>query len=62
MEPQYVSEKEAAIITGLAVKTLSDYRYRSVGPVYMKIGRAVRYKVVDLGAWMDRHAVGVLTD
>lgn len=40
--------KQAAEYLGLAVSTLNKWRCHGGGPVYIKLGRAVRYRVQDL--------------
>ncbi len=47
-----VDTKGAAERIGLAVKTLENMRTRGDGPKFMKLGRAVRYRLADLDAWM----------
>ena len=55
-----LNEKEAAAYIGMSVSflqkdRLADGRPRghAPGPRYIKIGRAVRYLVEDLDAWLD---------
>jgi predicted DNA-binding transcriptional regulator AlpA len=50
---RYVREKQAAEITGFAVQTLRNKRHNGDGPPYVKKGRAVRYPLADLVAWME---------
>ncbi len=59
MKPEYVNEKEAARITGLAVKTLQNFRYLKREIPYAKIGSACRYKVQDLIDYMESKRVHV---
>jgi len=33
--------------------TLSDWRTKRVGPAYVRIGRLIRYRKVDLDAWLE---------
>ena len=40
--------KQAAEYLGLAVSTLNKWRCHGGGPVFIKMGRAVRYRVEDL--------------
>ena len=46
----------AAAITGLSVSTLNKLRCSGGGPAFLKLGRAVRYKPVDLKDWLDSSA------
>lgn len=49
---------EAAIYTGLAVKTLEKMRHRGDGPLFVKYSRnAIRYRVADLDNWMRARIV-----
>lgn len=43
---------EAALITGLAVKTLEAMRVEGRGPAFMKLGRRVQYRLADVLAFM----------
>lgn len=43
---------EAAEYCRLSVPTLERFRLHGDGPVYLKIGRAVRYRDEDLDAWL----------
>ena len=48
-----VDEKMAAKITGLSVRTLQARRYFGQPPKFLKLGRAVRYRVSDLEDYLD---------
>ncbi len=45
--------KQASEYLGLAVSTLNKWRCHGGGPVFVKMGRAVRYRVVDLEAYIS---------
>jgi predicted DNA-binding transcriptional regulator AlpA len=48
-----VDEREAAaILGGLKPQTLACWRLRGDGPAFCKIGRAVRYRLSDLAAYI----------
>lgn len=47
-----LNEKEASQYTGFSVRTLQDWRFRGVGPSYIKIGRSVRYRLSELDAFL----------
>lgn len=47
----------AAEYVGLGKSTLDKLRTTGGGPRYLKLGRAVRYRVSDLETWMERQAV-----
>lgn len=42
----------AAELCGLSVSTLNKLRLAGGGPRYAKLGRAVRYRVSDIDAWI----------
>ena len=43
-----IDEKKASKVLGVAVQTLRNWRHQRRGPVYIKMGRSVRYQVGDL--------------
>lgn len=45
-------EKDAANYLELSVHTLRQRRFRSMPPVYVKIGRSVRYLLSDLDTFI----------
>lgn len=47
-QPRAVNEKEASQMIGVAVQTLRNWRHQRKGPVYIKMGRLVRYEIDDL--------------
>ena len=52
--PQLLNETEAADILGVRPRTLSNWRCRGGGPIYVKMGsKAVRYRLNDLNAFID---------
>jgi excisionase family DNA binding protein len=48
-----MNEREAAKRLGCKVSTLRKWRFLGKGPVYVQIGRLVRYSEADLIAFMD---------
>ena len=38
---------------GLSPRTLERYRVTGQGPLYLKVGRRVLYRRVDLDAWLE---------
>lgn len=48
---------QAAARMGLASSTLRKLRVTGEGPVYLKLGRAVRYRAQDLDAWLNARTV-----
>ena len=55
--PRYVDEKEVSKITGLALPTLRNWRFKRIGISYSKVGRSVRYSMSDVLDYMDSRKV-----
>lgn len=49
----YLKVQEVAALTGLSVSTLALYRRNGLAPRYLKLGRAVRYRLSDVIEFMD---------
>jgi predicted DNA-binding transcriptional regulator AlpA len=49
----YLNTKRAAHYVGLSESLLEKRRCNGDGPIYSQIGKAVRYLVSDLDAWMQ---------
>lgn len=47
MEPAYMSERQLAAYWGISARTLQRWRIEGRGPRYVKLGRSVRYRIVD---------------
>ena len=57
-ENSVMDEKQAAAQLGVSVSLLRKWRVnRDGGPVYLKIGRAVRYSTEDLDAFLQANRV-----
>jgi len=39
----------------ISVLTLADWRTKGIGPDYVKVGRLIRYRQVDLDTWIETH-------
>lgn len=52
-----VSRAEAAQILGVRPNTLAVWAHAGRGPAYLKIGRTVRYRTVDLEHFMAKGRV-----
>jgi len=48
---------DAASYLGLSISTLNKLRCFGTGPIYLKLGRAVRYDPRDLDQWLSDHRV-----
>ncbi len=58
IEPAAVTTAAAARFTGLSESALEKKRVEGTGPRFVRYGRrAIRYRIVDLSEWMDRHLV-----
>jgi predicted DNA-binding transcriptional regulator AlpA len=49
-----LTEPEAARFLKLSPRTLQHWRIRGEGPLFVSLGRAVRYSPRDLDAWLAR--------
>lgn len=52
-----LTQREAARLLRLSERTLERLRLQGGGPVYVKAGRAVRYRESDLEKWIDARVV-----
>lgn len=50
---EVMTVNQAADYLGLAVSTLNKWRCHGGGPVFIKMGRAVRYRSEDLEAYIS---------
>jgi hypothetical protein len=50
--PQALSERKAAVFIGMSPFFLRRRRREGTGPVYLKLGSAIRYRVADLENWL----------
>jgi predicted DNA-binding transcriptional regulator AlpA len=47
-----LTQRDAATLLALSVRTLERLRVSGFGPRFMKAGKAVRYREADLEAWV----------
>lgn len=52
-EQKYVDEAFAATVTGMSPAWFQRSRWLGNGPPYVKVGRAVRYRLDELIAWFE---------
>jgi excisionase family DNA binding protein len=52
-----LTTREAARYLSVSPRTLERLRLEGSGPRYCKIKRSVRYRILDLDAYLDRNAV-----
>ncbi|MFC1731108.1 helix-turn-helix transcriptional regulator [candidate division KSB1 bacterium] len=60
--PRYITEKQVAEITNLALSTLRNQRFEGVGIPYYKFGKAVRYLMSDVIEYCEKRKIKTLTD
>lgn len=53
-----LDERETACLLGMSVSWLRYCRCVGMGPAYVKIGRAVRYRPDDITAWLTSQISG----
>lgn len=51
--------QQVAILTGLSIETLAQWRSQRRGFPYLKIGRVVRYDAADVQAYLEGCRVSV---
>jgi predicted DNA-binding transcriptional regulator AlpA len=56
-EDTYMNAQQAALYLKSSTSTLAKRRLFGGGPSFTRIGRAVRYRKVDLDAWMAASVV-----
>jgi len=56
-EVRYVNEKKVAAMTDLSVQTLRNDRHLGKGIPYTKRGRAVRYRLDEVVAYMEARRI-----
>ena len=49
---RFITENEVALITGLSVHTLRNWRFMGKGMPYCRVGRAIRYDYSDVIEFM----------
>lgn len=48
-----LSQQQAAEFLGFSERTLEGWRYRGEGPIHVKVGGRVRYRMADLRAFAE---------
>ena len=62
MLDQLYNEKETAKLLSMSVKTLQRYRYTGGGPIYIKLGKSVRYKESDIEKYVSERTRYITTE
>jgi predicted transcriptional regulator len=52
-----LSPNDAARVLGVTEAALSRFRYEHRGPVFVRVGKLVRYREADLAAWLEANSV-----
>jgi len=52
-----LTEIQAAELLNLSTRTLQSWRIKGGGPRFLKLGRAIRYRVADLNEWLEARAL-----
>jgi predicted DNA-binding transcriptional regulator AlpA len=47
-----LTERELAEIMSFSPRTLQAWRQRQAGPPFIRVGRSIRYSLLDVIAWM----------
>ena len=50
-----LDQKQTAHFLGLSVRTLERHRLAGTGPLYVRVGRLVRYRQQDLADFVERN-------
>lgn len=50
-----LDQKAAAAYLGCKEQTLAEWRCKGIGPLFVKVGRLVRYTHQDLNAWIEQN-------
>jgi len=56
-ENALLNEVQTAKLLNLSTRTLQAWRVRGVGPVFVRAGRAIRYRRRDIIAWIEANTV-----
>lgn len=54
---ELIGEKEAAELLKLSVKTLRKWRSLGIGIKYVKMGRSIRYRLIDIESFLNASTV-----
>lgn len=57
MEVKFLSPAEVEAIYSISAKTLANWRCEHYGPPYHRVGRSIKYSVIELDAWMAEQQI-----
>jgi excisionase family DNA binding protein len=60
--PQLLSTKEAARLLGIHYNTMCKWRIRGIGPRFVKVGTAIRYRESDIEEWLQNRTYSNTTE
>jgi excisionase family DNA binding protein len=52
-----LTEVEAADLLKLSTRTLQSWRIKTEGPPFVRVGRAIRYRLRDVVTWIEARTV-----
>ena len=55
--PEVLNERQVQAVYGLSVPYLRRARRERLGPRFLKVGKLVRYRRIDIEAYLSAHAV-----
>ena len=55
VENALITEAAAADYLGISIRTIQAWRMRGGGPIFVKLGKSVRYRPSDIQAWIEAH-------
>jgi len=56
--PKFIDEKQFCADLGISSVTATKWRAKAEGPPFIKVGRLVRYRRVDVDAWLESRTIG----
>lgn len=54
MHDKFITPKEFSQLSGIDIKVIAAMRCNGGGPIYIKFGFAVRYRLSDVQAWLEK--------
>jgi hypothetical protein len=57
-----LNQVQAARFLTVNPRTMEGWRYKGEGPRFIRVGRAVRYRLRDLHAWLERNTFRSTTE
>jgi len=54
---KWLNQNEVAELLHVPNRTVSDWRYRDVGPSYYKFGKHIRYSIDDVNRYIEERRV-----